>query len=75
MTSTDDLARLRTKLANERTLLAYVRTGLAIAAAGASLITFFDSLASQLLGWSLCIIGVLALLIGLVRFRRVDRLF
>ena len=75
MASTDDLARLRTKLANERTLLAYVRTGLAIAAAGASLIVFFDSRAAQILGWSLSIIGIVALVIGIARFRTVDRLF
>jgi putative membrane protein len=73
MTSSDELGRLRTKLANERTLLAYVRTGLAVCAAGVSVIAFFDSPPAQIVGWSLSIVGVLVLVLGLARFRGVDR--
>lgn len=74
MISTDEMARFRTKLANERTLLAYVRTGLAIGAAGVTLVAFFDSTIAQALGWFLSAAGLLTLAIGGIRFRAVDRL-
>lgn len=73
MASSDEMARLRTKLANERTLLAYIRTGLAIVAAGVSLIAFFDSIPAQSLGWLLSAVGLLTLVLGGARFHNVNR--
>src|SRR5688572_17938811 len=53
----DHLAVDRTVLANERTVLSYVRTALALGAAGASLIHFLDSLAADVGGWALIVVG------------------
>jgi putative membrane protein len=66
----DHLAIDRTALANERTLLAYIRTALAISIAGASLIHFFDSALTTILGIALIPIGVITLLIGIFRHRK-----
>lgn len=73
----DYLAADRTVLANERTLLSYTRTALAFAATGAALIHFFDSLATEIVGWALIPIAVAGLLVGSRRYlemkRRLDR--
>ncbi|HGJ63892.1 TPA: DUF202 domain-containing protein [bacterium] len=66
----DHLAIDRTALANERTLLAYIRTALAISIAGASLMHFFDSALTTILGIALIPIGVITLLIGIFRHRK-----
>jgi putative membrane protein len=67
-TSRDELALVRTHLANERTLLAYVRTGLAFSAGGAGLILFISSRPSWILGWSLVGVGLAVIISGVARF-------
>lgn len=69
----DNLALVRTDLANERTLLAYGRTALMVVATGFSLIKFFgESPALRSLGWGLAIVGVSIGLVGFVRFTRLN---
>jgi putative membrane protein len=69
----DELAMDRTMLANERTLLAYVRTGLTLFIAGVSLLHFFESRVLFAVAWALVPAGVVTLLIGFARFRKVQR--
>jgi putative membrane protein len=69
----DHLAVDRTALANERTLLSYIRTALGMAAAGVSLLHFLEGAAIALLGWLLISSSVAALIVGVVRYRRVDQ--
>ncbi|MBI4505278.1 MAG: DUF202 domain-containing protein [Chloroflexi bacterium] len=66
----DHLAMDRTILANERTFLAYIRTALAFAAAGVSLVHFFDSPATEVLGWALIPVAAITFVVGLVRYTR-----
>lgn len=67
----DDLALVRTDLANERTLLAYGRTALMVAGTGATLIKFFaDTTTIRTTGWSLIALGSLVGLVGAARFYR-----
>ncbi len=70
----DTLARDRTVLANERTLLAYIRTALALSGAGATFITFFDSRAMLIVGWTLVPLGALAMVVGAWRYLRMRSL-
>ena len=69
----DYLAADRTVLANERTFLAYIRTALTLFAAGVTLIHFFDSVLIIMIGWILMPVGVVTLVIGLVRYRKIQR--
>lgn len=72
MPSADDLARLRTELANERTLLSWLRTALGLMAAGGVLIRFQPGGSSALVvGVGLVAVGVGCLVGGIVRFRSV----
>ena len=64
----DDLAVIRTALANERTLLSWVRTALGLAAAGAALVELVDRTGSNTLGWSLIAAGIATFAVGIVRF-------
>lgn len=69
----DALAIDRTLLANERTLLAYLRSGVALAIAGVSIMHFADrdwfwAVGAGCIPWSL-----LTLLIGIRRYRRMQR--
>ncbi|TWU15912.1 YidH family protein [Allorhodopirellula heiligendammensis] len=65
----NELALIRTDLANERTLLAYARTSLMIAGTGATVIKFFgDSRDKIALGITLLIIGVALFVVGVTRF-------
>lgn len=66
----DHLATDRTILANERTLLAYVRTTLAFLAVGGSFIQFSDSLALEVVGWGLILLGSVLLVTGASHFLR-----
>lgn len=66
----DLLATDRTVLANERPLLAYVRTTSAFLAAGGSFIQFFDSLALEVIGWGLILLGSVLLVTGASHFLR-----
>ena len=69
----DVLAIDRTILANERTILAYFRTMLALLAAGGSLIHFIQATWALALGWVLIVVGPLLFIVGVRRFRRVNR--
>ncbi len=69
----DELAVDRTLLANERTLLAYLRSAIALLIAGVSIIHFSQH------GWfwtvGICCIPVSIItgIVGIVRFRKVNR--
>ena len=66
----NELALIRTDLANERTLLAYIRTSLMMAGTGGTLIKFFaESRDMLVLGIVLVIIGAALFVLGIVRFR------
>lgn len=76
-----DLAASRTVLANERTLLAYVRTALAMILTGASSIHLpglhpnpaFGESFYEILGGSFIGLGVLILVVGYRRYRKMQR--
>lgn len=70
----DQLALDRTVLANERTFLAYVRTALALFATGGFAIRFFDSVLLEAVGWIFIVLGVITVVIGHLRYRKVKRL-
>lgn len=69
----DELAVDRTLLANERTLLAYLRSAVALLIAGVSIMHFSQH------GWfwtvGICCIplGILTGVVGIVRFRKMNR--
>lgn len=65
---TDELAEIRTALANERTLLAYLRTGLALVIGSISARELLDDPVIQTLGLVVGTLGVLALGTGVVRY-------
>ena len=68
----DMLALERTELANERTFLAYVRTSLSLIAGAAVLFQFFSAVHVYLaIAWVLAIAGLVVLIIGIYRFRKV----
>lgn len=66
------LAAARTYMANERTLLTYVRTSLALVAFGLTLLQLHPARAGTLGGGAIGV-GVLALVVGWVRFRQRQR--
>ena len=70
----DQLAIDRTILANERTVLSYVRTSLALIAAGGALIQFFEEQWIKTGGVILIMIGGAILIVGFLRYRKMDRL-
>lgn len=69
----DELAIDRTLLANERTLMAYLRSGAALLIAGISIIHFSQQ------GWFLAVGaaclpgGVVTTLIGVLRYRKMNK--
>ncbi|GAA3047152.1 DUF202 domain-containing protein [Gordonia defluvii] len=67
----------RFTLAAERTMLAWLRTSMGLIAAGVAVLhivePFGNSHARSLIGSTLLLIGALAAVLGLVRWRRVDR--
>ncbi|MFG0254963.1 MAG: DUF202 domain-containing protein [Rhodopirellula sp. JB053] len=66
----NELAVIRTDLANERTLLAYGRTALMMAGTGGTLIKFFGESPDMLvLGILLLILGVVMFGTGIIRFQ------
>jgi putative membrane protein len=70
----ENLALVRTDLANERTLLAYCRTAVMGAAAGATLIKFFPELPMlQAIAWTFIAAGVGVGVTGTVRFTRLHK--
>ncbi len=70
----DHLAIDRTVLSNESTLLAYVRTSLAVIAAGATLIHFFNEVYIKFFGVICVVTGIIILILGYSRYRKMDRL-
>ena len=69
----DHLAADRTQLANERTLLAYYRTALTLFIAGATFVQFFDPLLMIVIGWIFIPLGLIAAIIGWIRYHRTKR--
>ncbi len=70
----DHLAADRTILANERTLLAYARTALTMFIVGVSLIKFFNSDFSRLLGLSFIFFCISVLIVGFIRYIEIRRI-
>ncbi|MCX7736286.1 MAG: DUF202 domain-containing protein [Candidatus Kapabacteria bacterium] len=66
----DQLAAVRSILANERTFLSYQRTALTLAAVGFSLIKFFDGLWSDITGWVFISFSIITIILGIIRYRR-----
>ena len=72
--STNNLALIRTDLANERTLLAYGRTALMVAGTGVTLIKFLGETPGLVaLGWVLNVLGITIGIIGIIRFTKLQR--
>lgn len=69
----EHLAIERTKLANETALLAYIRTGLYFLVAGSSLGQLIQTTFWRIAGPPLVIIGVLIVVFGAYRFRKLKR--
>ena len=69
----DHLAVERTRLANERTLLAYVRTALGLVAGGVVLLQLIPGVLAGGGGLALVATGLVVVVIGTVRFRKVQR--
>lgn len=69
----DELAVDRTRLANERTLLAYLRAGVALMIAGVSIIHFSQHGWFRVIGFVCIPSGVLTGIVGVVRFRKMNR--
>lgn len=70
---TDEMALIRTRLANERTFLAYLRTFIGSFAAGVGLIKFTGSPLFVGTGYVLAVLSPVILTIGLCRLFRVRR--
>jgi len=68
----DELAIDRTLLANERTLLAYLRSGVALVIAGVSIMHFSEQPWFWLVGVACIPIGIVAIIVGAVRYRRMN---
>jgi putative membrane protein len=69
----DQLALIRTVLANERTFLAYLRTSLSFIVAGIAAIHFLKAPVAIGLGSLFVLLGILCLGVGIMRFRRAGR--
>lgn len=69
----DELAAERTRLANDRTLLAFVRTGIGIAAAGVTAGYVVQEPWAAWAGRILVLLGVVALVLGFVRYSHTTR--
>lgn len=67
------LAVERTKLAAETTFLAYIRTGLYFLVAGSTLESFVDTTFVEIIGIPLIAIGMLTMIGGYVRYRKVKK--
>ncbi len=72
----DHLAADRTILANERTFLAYIRTALTLFVAGLSFVHLkvFDSHIVEAIGVIFILIGIATFFVGLVRYKRTQKL-
>ena len=70
----DELAIERTLLANERTLLAYLRSGVALIIAGVSIMNFAQQAWFWWIGVACIPVGIIAALLGVVRYLRMNNL-
>jgi putative membrane protein len=73
LTTTDHLALVRTKLANERTLLAYFRTFIVLLSSGVAILKLELLSEIRSIGILLLIITPILFLIGLFRFLYVKK--
>jgi putative membrane protein len=71
---TDQLAAVRSILANERTFLSYQRTALTLGAAGFTFLEFFDELWIEIIGWIFLPAAIFTILIGILRYIRTRNL-
>ena len=69
----DELAVDRTLLANERTLLSYLRAGVSLLIAGVSIMHFSYQGWFWLIGLACIPIGAIASIIGVIRYRSMNR--
>ncbi len=69
----DELAVDRTILANERTLLAYLRGAVTLVLAGFTAVQFVRADPLRHVGMALIPLGLLVGIVGVVRYRRMDR--
>ncbi|HRP63454.1 MAG TPA: DUF202 domain-containing protein [Phycisphaerales bacterium] len=70
----DRLAMDRTTLANERTLLAYLRTALTLVIVGITFLKFLDSVATDIMGWTMMPVAVGIAMVGIWRYNRRQRM-
>ncbi len=70
----DCLAVERTIMANERTFLSYIRAALGLFIGGVSFIEFFDSQIMQVVGWIFIPLGIIAFILGLIRYKKINDL-
>jgi len=70
----DCMAIERTIMANERTFLSYIRSALGLFIGGASFIEFFESATMQAVGWVFMPLGIIAFILGLIRYKRIKDL-
>ena len=64
----DQLAAVRSILANERTFLSYQRTALTLAVAGFSFIRFFDYDLIVFIGWIFLPAALITVILGVIRY-------
>lgn len=70
----DQLAAVRSILANERTYLSYQRTALTLLAAGFTFIKFFDLIWIIVLGWVFLPASIVTIILGTYRYRKMRNL-
>jgi putative membrane protein len=73
--SSDILALVRTRMANDRTGLAYIRTTLSLMASGGGLITLFETPLAHIPGWILILAGVVVGIGGFRAYLRAHRIY
>jgi putative membrane protein len=73
--SSDTLALVRTRMANDRTGLAYIRTSLSLMASGGGLIKLFEAPVAIISGWLLVFAGVIVGIAGFRAYVRAHRIY
>ncbi len=68
----DYLAVDRTIMANETSFLAYIRTALTLVVVGASLLKFFSSTGTHILGWVFIVLALLIMVHGAIQYKEMD---
>jgi putative membrane protein len=69
----DKLALDRTILANQRTLLSYIKTGIFFISTAVGIFYLEKKQAFSLIEWALCLVGLLAIIIGLVVYLKMRK--